>query len=171
MHWLAALSFIGFSIARPHSGVHAVERSGAEQAVEWSGVERMKRTKRSQADEAERSGAKRSEAEWSGVERTKRTKRSQADEAERSGVERSEAEWSGVERSEAERGAEWSGVERSGAEWSGAERSPSGEQSVETPHEYVDAGRHWQHLLYISPGRRRATDQNGSGSGRYASTW
>ena len=132
MHWLAALSFIGFSIARPHSGVHAVERSGAEQAVEWSGVER-----------------------------TKRTKRSQADEAERSGVERSEAEWSGVERSEAERGAEWSG----------AERSPSGEQSVETPHEYVDAGWHWQHLLYISPGRRRATDQNGSGSGRYASTW
>jgi len=30
----------------------------------------MKRTKRSQADEAERSGAKRSEAEWSGVERS-----------------------------------------------------------------------------------------------------
>ena len=58
------------SIARPHSGVHAVERSGAEQAVEWSGVERMKRTKRSQADEAERSGVERSEAEWSGVERS-----------------------------------------------------------------------------------------------------
>ena len=152
MHWLAALSFIGFSIARPHSGVHAVERSGAEQAVEWSGVERTKRTKRSQADEAERSGAKRSEAEWSGVER------SQAERgAERSGVERS--------------GAEWSGAKRSEAEPSGAERSPSGEQSVETPHEYVDAGWHWQHLLYISPGRRRATDQNGSGSGRYASTW
>ena len=117
MHWLA-LSFIGFSIARPHSGVHAVERSGAEQAVEWSG----------------RSGR-------SGAKRMKRS------------------------------GAEWSGAKRSGAEWSGAERSPSGEQSVETPHEYVDAGRHWQHLLYISPGRRRATDQNDSGSGRYASTW
>ena len=60
MHWLAALSFIGFSIARPHSGVHAVERSGAEQAVEWSG-----RSGRSGAKRMKRSGA-----EWSGVERS-----------------------------------------------------------------------------------------------------
>ena len=51
-----------FSIAEPHSGVHAVERSlwsGA--GAEWSGVERMKRMKRS----AERSGA-----EWSGAKRS-----------------------------------------------------------------------------------------------------
>ena len=108
---------------------------------------------------AEWSGAR---AEWSGVERMKRTKRSGA---ERSGVERrgerSQAERSGVKRS----GAEWSGVERSGVE-------TSREQSVETAHEYVAAGRHWQRLLYISPGRRRhATGQHGSGSGRYRSTW
>ena len=41
---------------------------------------------------------------------------------------------------------------------------------METPHEYVDAGRHWRRLLYISPGRRRhAAGQHGSGSGRYRS--
>ena len=51
------------------------------------------------------------------MERTKRTKRSQADEAERSGVERSEAErgaeWSGAKRS----GAERSGAQAESKVW------------------------------------------------------
>ena len=95
-----------FSIAGPHSRVHAVERSGAEQVRSGAEQERTKRTKRSGA---ERSGVERSGPERTGADRSG-PEQSGADR----GAERSGAEWSGVERSGAEREAAW--MERSQAE-------------------------------------------------------
>ena len=78
MHWLLALSFIGFSIVGHTRGsMRWMERSGAEQ--ERSGVERSR-------SGAEWSGVERSGAEWSGVERSQPSLPSGGSGAELSGA-------------------------------------------------------------------------------------